>query len=78
MTEQTQQVNEIRELIKALDVTIKIECVACGGDECAEAKTEWAAASEFHKEGWRIEENEAECPECRKVVNERQSDGRSS
>lgn len=58
--------DQIKKLGETLEPVYQAECVACGNTEIAPSNfiTERAAATHFHNFGWRVIENEAQCPEC--------------
>lgn len=53
------------DLLDFVESTFSIECAGCGnGTNALSTSSEIAAANEFYKDGWRVEDDEIHCPEC--------------
>lgn len=59
-------VERVIDLQNSLEVAIGIECTRCGNTEDSTARSEYWAAVEFDKDGWRVLDNETCCPDCAK------------
>lgn len=56
---------QVRDVSSAIEPSYGIECHSCGEGAFALATaSQWAAAVELHKAGWRVDRDRIRCPEC--------------